>query len=110
MVRVSPSGKSSQTVFSLIKKLSMATLAEARPLTGRTHQIRVHAAHSGHPIACDPRYAEQEETLRFRSLGLKRLFLHASQITFEHPGTSHLLTIQAPLDQELESFIAQLDT
>lgn len=106
-VRVNASGKPSQTVFSLIKKLPTATLAEARPLTGRTHQIRVHAAHCGHPVAGDPRYAESAENLRFRSLGLKRLFLHASKITFEHPDTHHLLTIEAALDQELEQFIAQ---
>lgn len=109
MVRVNAKGKPSLTTFGLIKRLPTATLAEARPMTGRTHQIRVHAAHSGHPVAGDPRYATPEENQRFRRLGLKRLFLHASQVTFEHPANAELLTIKAPLDQELEQFITKLE-
>jgi 23S rRNA pseudouridine955/2504/2580 synthase len=73
--------------------------------TGRTHQIRVHALHSGHAIIGDSKYGDKESNRYFRELGLKRLFLHAQQLYLPLPDPIH---IEAPLSAELESFLRQL--
>ena len=57
--------------------------------TGRTHQIRVHAAHVGHPLAGDPKYGDEEMNKRFKEMGLNRLFLHASHMSFELDGRAY---------------------
>ena len=108
MVRVDSGGRSSQTEFRRLQRFSEGTLVEARLLTGRTHQIRVHAAYLGHPVAGDRRYAQAETNRRWRELGLKRMFLHAWRLEFHHPGTNEPLLIEAPLSQELELFLTNL--
>ncbi|MAT91035.1 MAG: 23S rRNA pseudouridine(955/2504/2580) synthase RluC [Halioglobus sp.] len=107
MVRVSRDGKRALTGFSVLERFDGATLVEARPVTGRTHQIRVHALHAGHPLLGDDKYANSAGEALARQLGLKRLFLHASALRFELPG-SGLLELQAPLDAELESALQKL--
>src|SRR5512141_3182420 len=79
MVRVDDAGKAALTRFRTIEAFRDATLAEAALFTGRTHQIRVHSAHSGHPIAGDEKYGDREFNLRMREFGLRRLFLHAAR-------------------------------
>ena len=108
LVRVARDGKAAVTQFRRLARYAEATLVEARPITGRTHQIRVHAQHLGHPLAGDDRYGEETVNRRFRQLGLKRLFLHARATTFRHPQTGALFQIEAPLDEELTRFLEGL--
>jgi 23S rRNA pseudouridine955/2504/2580 synthase len=108
MVRVARDGKSAMTEFKRLARFAEATLVEARPITGRTHQIRVHALHMGHALAGDDRYGDEATNRRFRHSGLKRLFLHAAHTTFRHPRTGLTLTVEAPLDQELSDFLKGL--
>ncbi|MGL4205096.1 MAG: 23S rRNA pseudouridine(955/2504/2580) synthase RluC [Aeromonadaceae bacterium] len=108
IVRVSPEGKPSETRFHILKRYADATLIEASPITGRTHQIRVHTAHAGHPIACDDKYGESQFDERMRELGLQRLFLHASRLTFQHPVDHRELTMEAPLDPHLQRLLTKL--
>lgn len=101
IVRVSSEGKPSQTRFMVVERFDNATLVKASPITGRTHQIRVHAMHAGHPIAFDERYGDREFDRQLAASGLKRLFLHAAALRFEHPASGETLHIEAPLDDEL---------
>lgn len=107
-VRVHPEGKKSETLYQQIKKFKNATLVSASPKTGRTHQIRVHAKHLGHPIAGDERYSTPTQYKKHREHGLKRLFLHASKLYFIHPLTDEPINFEAPLDEALEVYISQL--
>jgi len=104
-VRVDPQGKPAQTEFIKLAQLTDATLVEARLLTGRTHQIRVHAAYLGHPIVGDERYGDEETNLSFRRKGLKRLFLHAWRLALAHPVTGAPLRLKAPLPPELLNWL-----
>ena len=90
-----------ETSGCLLDLFQGATLVEARPITGRTHQIRVHALHLGHPLLGDERYGEEAVNRQFRTAGLRRLFLHARETTFLHPKTQMAMTIEAPLDPDL---------
>ena len=106
MVRVSDNGKPSLTFFREIEQYAGARLMEATLGTGRTHQIRVHAAHVGHPLAGDPKYGDAEANQRFRKKGLKRMFLHASHMSFELDGRAY--GFSAPLPDELKDFLDKL--
>lgn len=108
MVRVARDGKSAMTEFKRLARYAEATLVEARPITGRTHQIRVHALHMGHALAGDDRYGDEATNRRFRQSGLKRLFLHAAHTTFRHPRTGVAVKVEAPLDSELADFLKDL--
>ena len=108
MVKVAKDGKPARTEFRRLRKFASATLVEASPLTGRTHQIRVHALSIGHPIACDERYGDVAQNLEFRKMGLKRLFLHASELAFAHPRDNRPFQIKAPLEHELQEFVDRL--
>lgn len=108
MVKVSRQGKPAQTEFRRLQRFELATLVEAKPITGRTHQIRVHAAHLGHPILGDERYGRPEDNRRIRELGLRRLFLHAAHLSIAHPADGRVLNFEAPLDDELQSFLDTL--
>lgn len=108
MVRVARDGKSAMTEFKRLARYAEATLVEARPITGRTHQIRVHALHMGHALAGDERYGDEATNRRFRQSGLKRLFLHAAHTTFRHPRTGVAVKVEAPLDSELADFLKDL--
>ena len=106
MVRVDSGGKASLTRFRLIEAFSVATLAEATLFTGRTHQIRVHAAHSGHPLGGDEKYGDREFNMQMRGLGLKRLFLHAARFEFAIGERSY--SFSAPLSAELKGVLNKL--
>lgn len=108
MVRVDAEGKPSQTRFRINQRYQQATLIEASPVTGRTHQIRVHSLHAGHPIAGDPKYGDREFDAQMQQLGLNRLFLHAWQLTLTHPKTEKPLHVEAPLEPELAHLLSQL--
>jgi 23S rRNA pseudouridine955/2504/2580 synthase len=108
MVFVNPEGKPSETKYRILNQYEDATLVEASPVTGRTHQIRVHCQHAGHSIALDDKYGEQAFDARMKSLGLNRLFLHAHSIRFIHPKTSEQVRYEAPLDSQLTSVLEKL--
>lgn len=101
VVRADPAGKPAQTKFLPLDRCSDATLCEAFPTTGRTHQIRVHAVEIGHHVAGDPKYGNREFNRLMRHRGLHRMFLHASQIGFSSPATEAQIRIVAPLDEHL---------
>jgi 23S rRNA pseudouridine955/2504/2580 synthase len=108
IVRVNPEGKPSETRFHILQRFADATLVEASPITGRTHQIRVHTAHAGHPIACDDKYGDATFDGKMREQGLSRLFLHATRLTFRHPVDQRDLTLEAPLDPHLQTVLKKL--
>ena len=105
MVVISQSGKAAETLFTRLQLFGNATLVEASPKTGRTHQIRVHAASLGHPIIGDERYGEDEVNKAFKTKGYKRMFLHAKTLQFQHPVTGVVMTISAPLPLQLENLL-----
>jgi len=104
-VVISQAGKEAETLFRRLKVFNDSTLVEASPKTGRTHQIRVHAASLGHPIVGDERYGRDDLNRGFKARGYKRMFLHAQQVTFKHPTTGATLTIVAPLPRQLETLL-----
>jgi 23S rRNA pseudouridine955/2504/2580 synthase len=107
IVRVDREGKSARTEFSVLERFDNCTLVEARPVTGRTHQIRVHALHAGHPLLGDDKYGDKEADQQARNQGLKRLFLHASSLGFRN-GDGRKQVVSAPLDSELENYLVRL--
>jgi 23S rRNA pseudouridine955/2504/2580 synthase len=107
MVRVSASGKRAVTEFSVLERFDRATLLEARPVTGRTHQIRVHALVAGCPLLGDAKYASEASRALTREVQLKRLFLHATRLRLTLPGTGPL-ELEAALDHQLEAILDKL--
>ena len=107
MVRADEAGKASETRFRVLEVLRDATLLEAQPVTGRTHQIRVHAQVSGHPVAGDEKYGEREFNRQMREFGLRRLFLHAGSIELSLPDGQPLV-VSAPLDAALTKVLETL--
>lgn len=101
VVKVSSEGKPSETRFKVEERFDNATLVKASPVTGRTHQIRVHTLYAGHPIAFDDRYGDKQFDSQLAGTGLNRLFLHASALKFTHPKTGEEMRLQAPLDNQL---------
>ena len=108
MVKVSSEGKPSETRFKVEERFGFATLVRCSPVTGRTHQIRVHTLHAGHPIAFDDRYGDREFDSQLNGSGLGRLFLHAAALRFTHPATGETIRIEAPLDNELKQCLTFL--
>ncbi|WP_163933213.1 23S rRNA pseudouridine(955/2504/2580) synthase RluC [Paraferrimonas sp. SM1919] len=108
IVRVHPEGKACETRFAIEKEYQGATLVKASPVTGRTHQIRVHTQSKGHPIAHDDKYGNEAFTEQMKNLGLERLFLHAVELTFTHPNTEQRITAKAPLAPHLQALLDKL--
>lgn len=108
VVKVAREGKPARTEFRRRECYAAATLVEARPITGRTHQIRVHAQRLGHPVAGDERYGDERANREFRRFGLGRLFLHAARLTLRHPRSGEPLRLEAPLDPELHHVLTLL--
>src|SRR3569623_3380526 len=109
IVRVDEEGKASETLFRPLRRYAMASLVEAAPLTGRTHQIRVHAVHLGHAIAGDEKYGDETFNAAMKGYGLRRLFLHAASLRFHLPNSEQAIEVQAPLSAELEHTLTALD-
>lgn len=107
-VRVSDRGKSACTRFTLLERLDGASLVEAEPVTGRTHQIRVHAAHQGHALLGDQKYGTPEGEALAKRCALPRLFLHARRLGFTDPETQQRVAVTAPLDKTLEGVLTRL--
>lgn len=108
IVKVNAEGKPSETRFKVEERFAHATLVRASPITGRTHQIRVHTLHVGHPIAFDNRYGDEQFDLSLSETKLNRLFLHAVQLRIEHPTSGEILVFNAPMDEKLTFCLQQL--
>ena len=102
-------GLPAHTVFTLQRAWKGYSLLEAELKTGRTHQIRVHLAHLGYPIAGDDKYGDFSSNKTLAKEGLKRMFLHACRTVITHPQTGAALALEAPLPPELKRFIEGLE-
>ncbi|KRW69068.1 23S rRNA pseudouridylate synthase [Pseudomonas sp. TTU2014-066ASC] len=108
MVEVTDEGKEALTLFRVLRRFGdFATLVEARPVTGRTHQIRVHARHAGHAIAGDSKYGDEDFSSEIRELGGKRLFLHAYGLKVPLPDGGEL-NLEAPVDEVWSQTLGKL--
>ncbi|MDX9768509.1 MAG: 23S rRNA pseudouridine(955/2504/2580) synthase RluC [Ectothiorhodospiraceae bacterium] len=105
LVQVDEDGKAAESLFEPERRFATATLMAVKIGTGRTHQIRVHAAHVGHPVAGDRRYGDFEFNREMKALGLKRLFLHAESLAFRLPTSGKVYRVKAPLDDELKAVL-----
>ena len=92
------------TLVKVAQKLAGLTLLEVTIKTGRTHQIRVHLASQGHPIAGDDKYGDFDLNRALQKQGLKRMFLHAWRLQFNHPASGERIELMAPLPPELAKF------
>ena len=105
-------GKDSLSHFHPIKNFELgdfnASLVEVSIETGRTHQIRVHAKFAAHPIAQDDKYGDGDFNQFMKKKGLNRLFLHAKTLTFTNPLTNEIQKVNAPLPDDLETFLKKL--
>lgn len=108
-VRVSPDGADAITIVRALQAFPGLTLVEAELKTGRTHQIRVHLAHLGFPIAGDDKYGDFAANKAWAKQGLKRMFLHARRLIVKHPADGRELVFEAPLPAELNSFLTQFE-
>jgi 23S rRNA pseudouridine955/2504/2580 synthase len=109
VVRVHRAGKTAVSVFNpLTHYRDDATRMDVAIRTGRTHQIRVHAAFAGHPVAGDDKYGDRECNARLRAFGLRRMFLHAASIAFRWPDTGEAFRAESPLPEELEAVLERL--
>ena len=109
-VKVSDEGKASHTVFRLVARWEKFSLLEAELKSGRTHQIRVHLAHLGFPIAGDEKYGDFTLNKSLPNAGLKRMFLHAWKMQLPHPVSGMEMALEAPMPEALESFLKRLST
>ncbi|MDG2176244.1 MAG: RluA family pseudouridine synthase [Gammaproteobacteria bacterium] len=107
-VDVATDGKAALTRFTILEVHPNTTLIEAKPVTGRTHQIRVHAQLAGHPIIGDDKYSATKARRAFAKAGVKRLCLHAAAIELMHPETGEKMTFNAPYDKQFEQALATL--
>jgi 23S rRNA pseudouridine955/2504/2580 synthase len=109
-VKVDASGKPSLSEFRPVQFFGRrATLMEVNLLTGRTHQIRVHGLHAGHPVAGDEKYGDAEFNEEMKGFGLNRMFLHASSVSFEWPEGGQF-SVNTPLPPELASVVDKLES
>jgi 23S rRNA pseudouridine955/2504/2580 synthase len=110
IVRVdSDAGKPAETWFRRRRTFGDLTLADITLLTGRTHQIRVHAAHLGAPVAGDEKYGDADINGRLRTLGLRRLFLHAASVRFRPRPDAEPIVVEAPLPDALRTVVDALE-
>lgn len=109
LVRVDETGKEARSRFRRVDAFGpTASLVEVSISTGRTHQIRVHAAHAGHPIAGDDRYGDSQFNEAMTAHGLRRMFLHAAAVSFEWPDGGGPFAVSAPLPDELRGVLQAL--
>ncbi|MFL1466262.1 23S rRNA pseudouridine(955/2504/2580) synthase RluC [Marinobacter sp. HN1S83] len=107
-VRVDEAGKASLTTFRCLSAFTGYSLVEASPVTGRTHQIRVHALWAGHPIAGDDKYMDDVSLKAFRAAGGQRLMLHARALEFALPVTGESVRLEAAYDDAFQQFLDRL--
>lgn len=103
LVRVSDEGDAAESVFHADIRGALCSRVTIALITGRTHQARVHAAHIGHPIAGDDKYGDRGFNKRMQRAGLKRVALHARELTFTHPVSGEHCRVEAPLPELFDS-------
>jgi 23S rRNA pseudouridine955/2504/2580 synthase len=108
-VAVSREGKEAHSIVRLVARWRNFSLVEVELKTGRTHQIRVHLAHLGFPLAGDDKYGDFALNKDLQKAGLKRMFLHAAKLKLAHPLTGEALELEAPLPADLGDFLKRLD-
>lgn len=109
VVKARADGKASATRFEPVQFYGKrATLMNVALETGRTHQIRVHAAYAGHPVAGDDKYGEREFNQAMRKIGLDRMFLHAQTVSFAWGGSAREFAVSVPLDDKLKAVLDRL--
>ena len=104
-VAVHEEGKEALTRVRVAKTSAAFSLLQVSLVTGRTHQIRVHLAHAGHPVLGDAKYGDFELNRRLEKAGVRRLFLHAGRLAFAHPLTRERIELKAPLPAEIRTFV-----
>ena len=110
MVNVDPEGKQAISIFRPVSVYQDASLVEVDLKTGRTHQIRVHGQHIGHPLAGDEKYGDEQFNSRMRAIGLRRMLLHAQMIEFVDPYDDELITVSSPLDANAKAVLGHLES
>ncbi len=109
MVEVQADGKMAVSHFTPLQQYKQLCLMEVELETGRTHQIRVHAAYEGHPVAGDSKYGDREYNQWIKSKGLKRLFLHSHWLELVLPGQDDSIQLTTPLPSELNDVLNALE-
>ncbi|MCK7565862.1 23S rRNA pseudouridine(955/2504/2580) synthase RluC [Marinobacter xestospongiae] len=107
-VRVDAEGKASLTLYRVLVRYPGYTLVQASPVTGRTHQIRVHSTCAGHPIAGDDKYMDDASLKAFRAAGGQRLMLHARSLELTMPGSEEAVRFEAPYDEAFDAVLARM--
>lgn len=108
MVLTDDAGQHARTRYRVSERYDQASLLTVTLETGRTHQVRAHVASIHHPLAGDYKYGDRPFNRTMKSLGLRRMFLHAHTLTFPHPGTGAPVQVTAPLDPALVAFLEKL--
>ncbi len=108
-VAANPEGKPAHSIVRLVRRWEHFSLVEVELKTGRTHQIRVHLSHLGYPLAGDDKYGDFPLNKQLHKQGLKRMFLHAASISFDHPQSGERIALSSALPPELQGFIDQID-
>ncbi len=108
VVRVSAQGKPSKTLFKRLALLRGASWVEATPVTGRTHQIRVHARIAGCPLLGDDKYGDDGVNAKHKVNGLRRLCLHAARLQVEYPGSGEVMVFEAPMPADMQQLVDAL--
>ena len=102
-------GKAAHSIVRLVSRWQNFSLVEVELKTGRTHQIRVHLAHLGFPLAGDDKYGDFALNRELQKTGLKRMFLHSAKLALAHPISGATLALESPLPAELAAFVAKLN-
>jgi 23S rRNA pseudouridine955/2504/2580 synthase len=110
MVSVDPEGKTAISIFRPVSVYQDTSLVEVELKTGRTHQIRVHGQHIGHPLAGDEKYGDEQFNRRMRAIGLRRMLLHAHMIEFVDPYDDEVITVSSPLDENFRAVLGHLES
>lgn len=104
-VRVDSDGQFAHTIVTCVERFADYSLLDCELRTGRTHQIRVHLSSMGHPILGDTKYGSDEQQAAWRAACVKRMFLHAWRLSFEHPLTGQQLALEAPMPTSFEELM-----
>ncbi|MDH3971124.1 MAG: RluA family pseudouridine synthase, partial [Gammaproteobacteria bacterium] len=110
MVSVDPEGKRAISIFRPVSVYQDSSLVEVELKTGRTHQIRVHGQHIGHPLAGDQKYGDEQFNRSMRAVGLRRMLLHAHMIEFVDPYDDQVITVSSPLDENARAVLGHLES
>ncbi len=107
VVRVNQQGQQAKTMFKLLAANNAVSWLQASPVSGRTHQIRVHCQHAGHAILGDDKYACAPDLLWAKDQGVKRLCLHAASLQFRHPKTEQLVRVEATMPTDMGNLVSK---